>query len=143
MRETYVRKAIIKRVIDADSFHVDVDLGFGIRKQQHIRLAKVNCPESRGVESMAGMYVTEVVNRWIDQHNTNRQCMLHSHQFTFGKYGRCIAEIWINDYSLNDFLLVKRYAWRTDERGRIAEPRTVESLNLPDAVKQAVRERDV
>ena len=39
-------KAILERVVDGDTLHVNLDLGFGITHKEILRLAKINAPEA-------------------------------------------------------------------------------------------------
>ncbi len=44
-KEIYTYKAILDRVVDGDTIKVTLDLGFKIRHQEILRLAKINAPE--------------------------------------------------------------------------------------------------
>jgi hypothetical protein len=45
-KEVYTYKAILDRVVDGDTIKVTLDLGFKIRHQEILRLAKINAPEA-------------------------------------------------------------------------------------------------
>jgi endonuclease YncB( thermonuclease family) len=45
-KEIYTYKAILDRVVDGDTIKVTLDLGFKIRHQEILRLAKINAPEA-------------------------------------------------------------------------------------------------
>ena len=47
VKEIYTYKAIIEKVIDADTYHVNVDCGFGTYVHQKLRLAGIDAPELR------------------------------------------------------------------------------------------------
>ena len=51
-------KAILERVVDGDTLHVNLDLGFGITHKEILRLAKINAPEAdtkEGVKSFLAL----------------------------------------------------------------------------------------
>jgi endonuclease YncB( thermonuclease family) len=51
---TYLYKAYVKNVVDGDTLLLTIDLGFGVLKEQRVRLAQINCAEmntSKGVEA--------------------------------------------------------------------------------------------
>ena len=45
-KQIYTYKAYLERVVDGDTIHVTLDLGFKIRHQEILRLAKINAAES-------------------------------------------------------------------------------------------------
>lgn len=49
----YEYDAELVRVIDGDTFVLDVDLGFYVRTRQHIRLAGIDCPEKNTPQGLA------------------------------------------------------------------------------------------
>lgn len=49
-QEVYTYKAYLKRVVDGDTIHANIDLGFGIFHEEILRLAKINCAESKTSE---------------------------------------------------------------------------------------------
>ena len=58
------------RIIDGDSYEIDIDLGFGIwLKNQHLRLNGVDTPESRTsdlVEKKYGLLAKSFVENWCE-----------------------------------------------------------------------------
>lgn len=44
-KELHTYKAYLNRVVDGDTLHVTLDLGFGIEHREILRLAKINAPE--------------------------------------------------------------------------------------------------
>ena len=139
MNENYYRRVIVSRIIDGDSMIVEIDLGFGVKMDQAIRLARLNCPEIRGHEKIAGLFVMAEVIKWLDDRQSE-VCGIHSRQFDTGKFGRCIADLYCGAESLNYHLIANRLAWNADDNGALTEPRTVQTLSLPAGIKQVVRE---
>jgi len=59
----YDYRARLVRLIDADTFVLDIDLGFYVHTEQHIRLLGIDCPESKTPE---GKRATEFTRSWWD-----------------------------------------------------------------------------
>jgi len=57
----YDYRARLVRLIDADTFVLDIDLGFYVHTEQHIRLLGIDCPEGRTPE---GRRATEFTRSW-------------------------------------------------------------------------------
>lgn len=49
-QQVYTYKAHLKRVVDGDTIHANIDLGFGIFHEEILRLAKINTAESKTAE---------------------------------------------------------------------------------------------
>jgi endonuclease YncB( thermonuclease family) len=86
----YEYKASVRRVVDADTLDLDIDLGFGIITRQRVRLARINAWETRGPEREQGLIAKAFVEQAL-------VCDLY--EFIWirtdkrGKFGRWIAEI--------------------------------------------------
>ncbi len=50
VKSDYTYKAELERVVDGDTLHVKIDLGFGIKHREILRLAKINAPEMKTPE---------------------------------------------------------------------------------------------
>ena len=135
----YVRAAQLIKVIDGDSLRCNVDLGFTVNVVRDIRLAGCDTPEVRGSEAAAGKFVAEQLKSFIGDET---ELIIDSVDFAVGKYGRCLAKVWVHGACLNYWLLATGYAWRTDSSGRVAN-RSIETLDLPEGIKQQVRERQL
>lgn len=136
--DEFVRCCRIVKIVDGDTLRLQIDLGFGATIIHDIRLARVNTPEHRGSERAAGRYVSQEVIKWVGP-ITEAEVLIHSKAFKLGKFGRCICEAWVNGENLNDMLLSRRLAWRTDEAGTTSS-RDIGQLDLPEGVMQQVRE---
>ncbi len=101
----YIYKANVLKVIDGDTFDVDIDLGFRIITYQRLRLVDVDTPEIRGEERPEGLKVKEYVKELIDKKEVLIQI------FKVGKYGRYVAEVFLeNKEKLSVHLLEKNMA---------------------------------
>ena len=113
--ELYIYRAVVKRVYqedatsavyDADTIHVLIDHGFKVFTERTIRLARINAPELRGEERVAGLIARDVVRDMI----LNKEVILHTKKDTTGSYARYLAEVFIDGVNLNDYLLDNGYA---------------------------------
>lgn len=91
----YIYKALIVRVVDGDTFDVNVDLGFSIQIKHRFRLNGIDTPETWRPKSEAerehGEKATEFVRNLIEgQVVILQSCKL-------GIYGRYDADITLSD----------------------------------------------
>jgi len=106
MKDDYLRRAIVVRVVDGDTIDVDVDLGFKITTHQRLRLARIDAPEVRGKERPEGLKAKNFVESML---NMNGDGLIYIQTFKSGKYGRYIAEVWFRDagkwHNLSDTMM--------------------------------------
>ena len=136
IEDNYQRNAELLRIIDGDTFVLSIDLGFGIWVRQHVRLSGLDTPEVRGTERLAGKFVAGKLAEYI---NGRTSCVLSSTEFTTGKFGRCLGEIFFDNLSINNWLLEQGFAWEADASGRVAS-RDVSYLCVPPGIKQQIKE---
>jgi micrococcal nuclease len=137
--EDFVRNARIIKVVDGDTLRLEVDLGFTARITHDIRLSGLNTPEPRGPEGPAGRFVTREVEKLIYRSGSN-EVIIRSKEFTVGKYGRCVCEVWVGDICLNDFLLDRKLAWTANEEGASDSFDITELTGIPLDVRERVSE---
>ena len=137
--DDFVRRADLVRVIDGDTLRVRVDLGWSTHRIEDVRLAGINTPEVRGPEKAAGKWVAEQVGSWLGEGGLP-DLILHSREFSVGKFGRCVCDVWAGGLNLNEWLLDCRFGWPLDQYGSMVCPRRVDDLNLPEGIRQQVRE---
>ena len=58
----YDYSAVLRRVIDGDTYVLDIDLGFHVWTTQHIRLAGIDCPEHT---TPTGVLATRFARSWF------------------------------------------------------------------------------
>ena len=111
----YEYRAKIVSVYDGDSVRADIDLGFGVwLNNQAIRLARINKPEIRGEEKEEGLRAKQRLLEILG-YSTN-DCIIKVKKYNDrGKYGRIIAELWVETgttqaVSVNEMLLNEGYA---------------------------------
>ena len=99
--------AIITKVYDGDTVTADIDLGFGIwTKKQKLRLSNINAPEVRGANKLAGINSRDALRGKI----LGKKVIVKTKKDKKGKYGRWIAEVWIDNLNVNNWLVKNGYA---------------------------------
>lgn len=111
-KEMYKYEATVRRWVDGDTVDVDIDLGFGIIfHNQRIRLYGIDAYESRTrdlEEKEKGLAATAFVNEMAPVGSK-----ITIVTYKTGKYGRILAEIFLDDYTnLNKLLTEKGHAER-------------------------------
>jgi len=110
-------RAIVKKIYDADTVTVDIDLGFGVwLRGQSLRLLGIDAPEIRGEEREQGLASRDVLLKWIPLESS---VTIVTYKDAKEKYGRWLAEIFIPDeaqggklISINEQLVAGGYAER-------------------------------
>lgn len=102
MENIYQYKALVTKVYDADTITADIDLGFHVSlKGEKIRLFRINAPEVRGPEREKGI----ISRDWLREKILNKEIILITHKDKKGKYGRWLADVWMDDVCINDELV--------------------------------------
>ncbi len=108
----YQYKAKVVSVYDGDTIRVNIDLGFGIIQKGNkgrglsLRLHRINAPEMRGVEKKEGKKSRDFLREKI----LGKEIIVKTIKDNKGKYGRYLAEIFIDNENINDVLVKKGYA---------------------------------
>lgn len=105
MQPNYCYKAFIKRVIDGDSVVAIISLGFNILVEEKLRLADIDAPETYGVKKESEEYQKGILAKErLQELVENKDVVIRTSKT--GKYGRYIAEIFIeDDQVVNQMLL--------------------------------------
>ena len=106
----YTYKATVTSVYDGDTFNATVDLGFNISINETFRLFGLNAPEVRGTEKELGKISRDRLRERI----LNREITIKTYKDSKEKYGRYLAEIFIGEESINEWLIVEKLAERKD-----------------------------
>jgi len=94
--QLYRYRARITRVYDGDTCTADVDLGMGVWVHgEKIRLARIDAPELRGEQRVAGLAARDFLRERIH----GRDVIIATQKDKKGKYGRYIGDIWVVDAS--------------------------------------------
>ncbi len=107
MENLYHYRGRVIKVYDGDTITVDIDLGFKISmNRQKFRLYRINTPEVRGPEKAQGI----ISRDWLRERILDQDVILVTHKDKKGKYGRWLADIWLDAVCVNDELVAKGLA---------------------------------
>lgn len=100
---------------DGDTLTVDLDAGVDVWiHNQRLRLHRVDTFEIQGDEHKLALEARDYVNQILSEH----ECRLETVKDETGKYGRLLAEIWVQEeeswFNLNDQLVEKGLAEYVD-----------------------------
>lgn len=100
---SYVYKARVVSIYDADTFRANVDLGFGVwQHNEPLRLARIDAPELRGSEREEGL----ISRDWLfQQMPIASEIVIETFSDKKGKYGRYICNVWKDGVCLNDAMV--------------------------------------
>lgn len=108
---TWTYQARCLRLIDGDTLHVEVDLGFRSHIRTPVRLLGVNAPELSTPEGQAAL---TWVAGWMAGAGVSAALTIqsaHPGDYSGDKYGRWLATVWRSDGAcLNDDLLASGHA---------------------------------
>jgi micrococcal nuclease len=108
----YRYRAKIIRVIDGDTIDVDLDLGFDVwLRKQRVRLYGIDTPESRTSDAEEKKYGTLSKNKLKDFCKEDSWVNIETHVGDEkGKFGRILANIWLEETNVNQWLIDNKYA---------------------------------
>lgn len=113
MTPAYRYSAVVRRVIDADTIDLDVDMGFRAwRMRERFRLAGINAPEMRGPQRVAG----QAAKVWLEAALPVGSAVVIETAKDPDSFGRWIATVWCDGVCLNEALVhaghasIKSYA---------------------------------
>ena len=110
----YKYKATLLRVVDGDTFDVDIDLGFDvILHKQRIRLKGIDTWESRTRdldEKKKGLAAKAYVKDLLENSDDGKFSII---SYGVGKYGRVLGELFVkgHDTSVNQLLKENGHAY--------------------------------
>lgn len=92
----YEYQATLERVVDGDTFDLNVDLGLRVHTRARVRLMGVDTPETYGVprgseEWQRGDAARRFVQAWFARCGATLR--VRTHRDRTGKYGRWLVEI--------------------------------------------------
>lgn len=95
----YVYHAHVIEAYDADTITVNIDQGLRTeRKSEKLRLFGIDAWEVTGHERIKGI----IARDWLRGLILDKDVVIRTHLDKTGKYGRLLAEIWLDDVCLND-----------------------------------------
>ncbi|WP_299128286.1 thermonuclease family protein [uncultured Winogradskyella sp.] len=102
----YQYKAKIIDVYDGDTITAQVDLGFLVSREMKFRLYGIDTPELRGEERPEGLKVRDILRGRI----LDKEVVIYSYKDKQGKYGRFLANIFLEGEDINQWLIDEGHA---------------------------------
>jgi len=107
----YEYNATVSKVYDGDTITVVIQLGFGVFKNERLRLKGIDAPEMRGEERPFGLVSRDKLRELI----LDQKIIVKTFKDKKGKYGRYIADIYIESpeqgiFCVNDWLVENKLA---------------------------------
>ena len=100
----------VNRVVDGDTLDIDIDLGFNVvLKRKRVRLAGIDTPELRSKNTKEIKKANEA-KKVVEYMILNKIVYLKLEGED--KYGRILANIYINNINLNQYLIENKYAYK-------------------------------
>lgn len=94
-------KALILNVVDGDTVDAQIDVGFKIHTIQRLRLLGINAPEKHGETIEAGLKSKQYLSDLI----LGKEVMVQTVKDATEKYGRYLANIYIDNIFINQLML--------------------------------------
>jgi micrococcal nuclease len=88
--------------------HLDVDLGFDVRRRDSFRLYGIDAPE---LSQPGGL---EAKTWLVEQIPADGMVEVRTHKDRREKYGRYLATLWIGDRNLSEEMILQGYAVRRE-----------------------------
>ena len=101
----------VTRVIDGDSLHGILDLGFNVSYKSSIRLYGIDTPESRTRdrdEKIRGLLAKDFLKDTIE--NGKKIVIKTELKDSRGKFGRVLGTIWVDGVNVNNALIANHLA---------------------------------
>jgi len=106
----YTYKANVDRIVDGDTFVIDLDLGFHITiNDLHIRVLGVDTPEPRTKNALEKK-CAKLISADLEKKILNKDIVVQSVNYIDGKFGRPLMRIWIHNLCINDYLIKNKLA---------------------------------
>jgi len=116
----------VKKVVDGDTLDIVLNLGFNVLHSVRVRMAGIDTPESRTRdldEKATGKLAKAFLKDWLSQENEKKKIVVRTFKKTKGKFGRVIAEIWVNDVNVNEDMIECYHAvpYSAQNKSEVAE----------------------
>lgn len=102
IKDKYIYNALVVKVVDGDTIDVQVDLGFYVKFDTRLRLARINTPELHSTVEEDRVKAQEAKQHMLLRLD-GKQVVIESKRKD--KYGRFLAEVFVDDVNINDELL--------------------------------------
>jgi micrococcal nuclease len=102
----YEYRAVVLRVVDGDTVHLDVDLGFDVKRRDSFRFYGINAPE---ISTAAG----KTAKAWLEKRlPVGAVVSVRTQKDKREKYGRYLGTIFLDDVNINEQLVTEGHAQR-------------------------------
>ena len=103
----YIYKAEVISIYDGDTMVLQIDLGFDIKHRITVRLARINAPEVRGESRLEGFESRDFLIDTIfgESGPADNTVVIKTYKDKKEKYGRYLADIFLDGVCLNDELV--------------------------------------
>lgn len=105
--EPYIYKAKVEKVVDGDTIEVTIDVGFHLFTKRRLRLLRVNTAELHAAEAEVRAKANTAKERMAEL-LTGRDVLIRTEKSD--SFGRFLAEVWLNQLNVNDWLLTQGLA---------------------------------
>lgn len=100
MKNTFIYNAELIRIVDGDTYLMDLDLGFNLRLTKHVRLFGLDTPElSKKNSKKVATELVDLITK-VCTYNSNRKIVVMSKELDM--YGRILGEIQWTDKKITD-----------------------------------------
>jgi endonuclease YncB( thermonuclease family) len=99
----YQYKAKVIRIVDGDTLHLEVELGFDVTRKDSFRLYGIDAPE---LNTDAG----KAAKVWLAEALTQGVLIITTHKDDREKYGRYLATLWIDQKNVNEAMVAAGHA---------------------------------
>lgn len=111
MKDPYIRRCKVIRVIDGDTLRLKIDLGWNCFSEHNVRLLRVNAPELKLATKEAGLAAKRFVEDWIQYREFIWDWSFVIRSEKDDAFGRYLVEMYDQEEeSLNDALLSAGHA---------------------------------
>jgi micrococcal nuclease len=109
----YWYKAELIKIVDGDTLSLKISLGLNIYKEEQIRLFGINTPETFGVKKGSEEYNKGMqAKAFVENFVTGKQVYINTIMDKTEKYGRLLANVYVDGVCLNDELIKNGLAER-------------------------------
>ncbi len=108
LSDLYTYRAKVTQVVDGDTFHALIDLGFGTTMAQRVRLRRIDAPE---IESKEGKDAKAALEKILAR--DQGRVILQSRELD--QHGRPIADVWVEGKSIDQELLDQGLAVKMED----------------------------
>lgn len=103
MTELWNYRVVECRVVDGDTLDVTLDLGFHTLRKERLRLARINAPEMKTPQG-------PVSKTRLAEMLAGKSVIVKTQKDKTDKYGRFIAEVFVDETNVNDALVAGGFA---------------------------------